>query len=49
MGVVLEPRVARVADDPESFWPGRLDVGTRKAARICFRGWMRWLNQQNGW
>ena len=41
--------MARVAEDPEAFWLRRLDVDTRKAARICFRRWMRWLNQQKGW
>lgn len=46
--IVVRKRVDRVAEDPERFWLERLDVDTRKAARICFRQWLRWLREKPG-
>jgi hypothetical protein len=46
--VVVRRRVDRVPEDPEKFWLDRLDVDTRKAARICFRRWVRWLHGKPG-
>jgi len=47
--LVLKRRLEKVAADPEKHWLDRLDANSRKAARICFRRWFRWLHTRSGY